>query len=141
MTINKATYYGLCAAMEMARASQGRTTVSEVARRYGIPETALAKVFQQLVRAGLAVGARGVGGGYSLTRPASRVSVLEVISALEPARSLHLTLPVARPGVLHDDLPDGPLRRLFGEADELLRSTFASVSLQTLTRHASRRPS
>ena len=132
MTINKGTYYGLCAAMQMARAPQGRTTVSEVSRVYGLPETALAKVFQQLVRARLATGTRGIGGGYSLAAPASRITVLDVISALEPGRALHLTLPAVSEVTPPDELPDRPLRRLFDEADELLRSTFASVTLATL---------
>ena len=69
----------LYAAAEMALAGDAPTTVSAVAQRYGIPEGALAKAFQQLVRAGLAAGTRGIGGGYRLTRPASKVTVLDVI--------------------------------------------------------------
>ncbi|MFN8062331.1 MAG: Rrf2 family transcriptional regulator [Vicinamibacterales bacterium] len=132
MTINKATYYALCAAMQMARAPDRRTTVGEVAALYGLPDTALAKVFQQLVRAKLARGARGIGGGYTLARSPAAITVLEVISALEPDRALHLTLPPVASGRAPADVPDGPLRRLFDEVDVLLRSTFASVSLETL---------
>ena len=40
----------------------------------GVPPGALAKVFQNLVRAGIAVGVRGVGGGYVLAKPASAIS-------------------------------------------------------------------
>jgi Rrf2 family protein len=45
-------------------------------------------VFQQLVRAGLATGMRGVGGGYSLSRPASRITVLDVIHVFERRRDV-----------------------------------------------------
>ncbi len=70
----------------MSLAGDEPVTVAGVADRYGMPRTALAKVFQQLVRAGLALGTRGVGGGYRLARPAPQVSVLDVISAFERPR-------------------------------------------------------
>lgn len=132
MNITKFSRYALYAAAEMARAGEAATTVSAVAGRYGIPESALAKVFQQLVRAGLAVGTRGIGGGYRLSRPASKITVLEIMHVFERRRD---------PGacVLHD----GPGERcpisapcdvhwLFNEVDELTRSTYESVTLQTL---------
>lgn len=139
MTVSKSTRYALYAAAEMALAGEGLVTVSGVAARYGIPEGALAKVFQQLVRAGLAVGTRGIGGGYRLARPASRMTVLDVLSVFERPRT---------PGacLLHDQ-PDQPcpqssvcnLHWLFEEVDELVRCTYESVTLETLVRRATRR--
>ncbi len=84
MTLSKSARYALYAALEMARAGEGLVTAAAVAARYGVPATAAAKVFQQLVRAGLAEGVRGVGGGYRLARPRSRVTVLDVLSVFEP---------------------------------------------------------
>lgn len=132
MNLNKSTRYALYAAMEMAAAAPGRAvTVSEVAARYRIPEGALAKVFQQLVRAGVALGTRGAGGGYRIARPPSEVTVLDVVRVFEPPRP---------PG--HCLIGDGRgdcdlasacrLRRLFDEVEGLARNTFASVSLETL---------
>src|SRR5512146_956585 len=126
MTITKSTRYALYAAAEMATAGEGLVTVSGVAKRYAIPEGALAKVFQQLVRAGLATGTRGVGGGYRLARPASRITVLDVMHVFERRRE---------PGgcLLHDTPSACPkasacdLHWLFNEVDELVRSTYESV--------------
>ena len=59
MKYTKSTRYALYAAMQMA-ISPNPVTVTEVKERYGIPRGALAKVFQDLVRAGIAVGVRGV---------------------------------------------------------------------------------
>jgi Rrf2 family protein len=84
MQLNKSTRYALYAAMEMALANDEAVTVAHVANRYGISEAALAKAFQQLVRARLSRGTRGVGGGYRLARPASAITVLDVIDAFEP---------------------------------------------------------
>jgi Rrf2 family transcriptional regulator, iron-sulfur cluster assembly transcription factor len=130
MTLNKATHYALYAALEMARAGEHLVTVAEVASRYGIPESALAKVFQQLVRSGVAVGVRGTRGGYRLSRPTSRVTLLDVISVFEPPPSLALGDPSPRTS----ESAAAPLRRVFDELDELVRCTFASITLGTLVR-------
>jgi Rrf2 family protein len=134
LTVSKSARYALHASLEMALAGEELVTVAGVAARYGLPPTALAKVFQQLVRAGLAFGTRGIGGGYRLTRPASAISVLDVIAAFEPPHSPGRCLLDEGGGEGCPRLEGCGLRRLFDEADELLRCTFASVSLATLAR-------
>jgi Rrf2 family protein len=135
MKIGKSARYALYAAMDLARVGEsGRVTAAEVAARYAIPPAVLAKVLQGLVRAGLAVGSRGSKGGYRLARKSSQMTVLEVLEAFEPRRE---------PGACLLD-PDRPgscgqgatcrLRWLFDEVDELARSTFASITLETLVR-------
>ncbi|MCK6479068.1 MAG: Rrf2 family transcriptional regulator [Planctomycetes bacterium] len=119
----------LRAAMEMALAGPDPVTVAEVARRHAIPPTALAKVFQRLVRAGIAVGHRGVGGGYRLSRDPSAITVLEVIEVFEP---IHPREPGG--GAAGEGLVERRLRALLGEVDETVRCTFASVTLATLVR-------
>ena len=133
MNFRKGTRYALYAAMEMARSADGgQVTASQVAARYSIPSTVMAKIFQQLVRAGLATGTRGVRGGYTLTRPASAVTVLDVIEVFEPQRSPEHCLIADRdePECSNPDLCR--LRRLFDEVDEMARCTYASVTLDTL---------
>lgn len=134
MTLSKFSRYALYAALEMARAGDQPVTVGQVAGPHHIPPTALAKVFQQLVRAGLAVGTRGIGGGYRLTRPRSEITVLDVVSVFEPLRPHgHDFLDArARGG------PPAPhtatLRHLFDEVDDVTRATLASVTLDTLVK-------
>ncbi len=133
MNVRKGTRYALYAAMEMARsAADAPVTAARVAERYGIPSTVLAKTFQQLVRAGLASGMRGVRGGYVLTRPAAQVTVLDVIEAFEPARPRQSCLIAGRDAPECAETDTCRLRRLLDEVDETTRSTFASVSLDTL---------
>jgi len=123
MTVGKSTRYALHAVMTLARAGPGgQVTSSEIAERYGIPTAVMAKVFQQLVRRGFAVGTRGARGGYRLAREASSITLLEVLDAFEPAQA---------PGSLGHDA-DSRLRRVFDEVDELVRCTFASIALDTL---------
>jgi Rrf2 family protein len=134
MTLSKFSRYALYATLEMARAGDRPVTVGQVAIPHQIPLTALAKVFQQLVRAGLAVGSRGIGGGYRLARPRSEITVLDVVTVFEALRP---------PGhdLLHAKTDGGPglphtvrLRRLFDEVDEGTRATLASVTLDTLVK-------
>ena len=107
--------------MEMARGAPDRhVTATAVADRYDVPSTVLAKVFQQLVRAGIAVGVRGSGGGYRLARRAREITVFDIIDAMEPVRASG------------SEIADPRLERLLDEVDELARTTFASVSLETL---------
>lgn len=138
MTITKSTRYALYAAAEMAMAGEALVTVAGVARRYGIPEGALAKVFQQLVRSGLASGTRGIGGGYRLSKPANKITVLDVMHVFERQRAVGACLLHDGPG---DQCPQASACRLhwlFNEVDELVRSTYESVTLATLVKRATR---
>ncbi len=134
MTLNKSTRYALYAALEMALAGDEPVTVASVAAQHRIPATALAKVFQQLVRSGMAIGTRGIGGGYRLAKPRSTITVLDVISAFEPPRPDGQCL-LAERGETRCLKPIAcGLRLLFDEVDQSVRSTFASVTLDTLAR-------
>ncbi|MFO1052501.1 MAG: Rrf2 family transcriptional regulator [Planctomycetota bacterium] len=126
MQLRKSSLYALRAALEMASV-KGPVTVADVARRHGFPVTALAKVMQELVRAGIALGSRGVGGGYVLARDAAAISTLQVIEVFDPDRC-------------GDDArsPADGLDQLLDEIDEVTRCTFASVSLETLARRTRR---
>jgi len=129
LTLQKATRYALCAAFELAKAGDGPPVrAADVAARYGLPRPALAKAFQQMMRAGLAIGTRGMRGGYRLARRPNDLTLLEILEAFEPGRvsSEH-------------PCPDGPegvvaLDRVFKELDQSVRSTLASITLATLLR-------
>jgi Rrf2 family protein len=121
VNLTKSSRYALLAALEMAAAPDHPVTAADVARRHGIPDAVVAKVLQRLVRAGLAVGTRGSNGGYRLARPASGITVLDVLRVFEEE--------LAQGGQAK---PDTPLDRLMAEVAEGARYTFASVSLETL---------
>jgi len=127
MRLSRSTHYALAATLEMAARDDEPVSVSRVAERNGIPETALAKVVQQLVRAGIAEGTRGVGGGYRLTRKPREISVLDVIRVFEPAES-------RTPRELREGFAFARLGPLFAEVDEMVQSTFESITLETLAR-------
>ena len=131
MQLNKSTRYALYAAMEMTSAKGAPVTVAQVANRYEISEAALAKAFQQLVRAGLSRGIRGAGGGYRLAKTPSEITVLDVIDAFEPTPAADHCL-LDDSGLPCRDASVCRLKRLFDEVDVLTRATFASTTLETL---------
>ena len=135
MNLNKSSRYALHSMVELARSAGQPITVGWIASRFEIPETALAKVLQQLVRAGLVRGVRGMGGGYQLARAPSTVSVQDVIDVFEPPGPADTCQLKDIPGTACPDVqPECRLRSLFDEVDETLRATFGSVTLDTLSR-------
>jgi Rrf2 family iron-sulfur cluster assembly transcriptional regulator len=137
LTLSKFARYALYAVLEMAVAGEEPVTVGRVAEPYGIPSAALAKVFQQLVRAGLATGTRGVGGGYRLARPPDSITVLDVVSLFEPPRQQGHCLLNDDAGRVECAQPHAcSLHQLFEEIDGQVRYTMASVTFETLARRS-----
>ena len=85
MKLSFASVYALRALAHLAgEEQQGREVASHViARVRNIPDRFLLKVLRPLVQAGLVLSVKGPNGGYRLARPASRISVLEVVEAQE----------------------------------------------------------
>lgn len=67
------------------RASGRPVRLADLAAGRGIPEQYLEQLFANLRRAGLVVGRRGVGGGFAFARRPDRVTVLDVVAALDGA--------------------------------------------------------
>jgi len=123
VTFGVSIRHALYAVIELARADEDNpVSVASIAQRHSIPETALAKVFQRLVRSGLVVGLRGPHGGYVLSRPANEISVLDVVRGFEPVADDART-PLA-------DLD--ALEEFFGVFDEQVRKVCESVTIDRL---------
>jgi Rrf2 family protein len=122
----------------MARThDDGHVTVSVVARRHMIPENALAKVFQRLVRSGLAVGTRGLHGGYRLARRPSEITVLDVLKAFEStdAKAAHAT---RRVSAGNSPPAFDRLNMFVDRVDQHTRLMFDSVTLDVLVAERAR---
>ena len=63
---------------------------ADIAEVTHVPPGYLYKVLQTLDRAGLVRGQRGMHGGFVLARPAEDISVLDVISAVDPLPRVRL---------------------------------------------------
>ena len=93
MQITRSGEYGLRGLLFLAQQpSEKMVLVSEISRNQNIPEMFLAKIFQRLSKAGLLRSSRGSRGGFSLGKPASRITMREVIEAIEGPIALNRCL-------------------------------------------------
>jgi Rrf2 family protein len=84
LKLTKKADYGLMAMKHLAEhADKGSCSTKDVADAYGIPQEALAKILQRLVKAGLLRSHHGINGGYNLARDARKISAFEVIRAID----------------------------------------------------------
>lgn len=57
--------------------------VREIADKWDLPESFLAKIFQRLSKSGILASYRGSGGGFSLARRPEEVNLKEVLEAVQ----------------------------------------------------------
>jgi Rrf2 family protein len=100
--------YAVRAAAELAASPEGRPLKrDQIAAAQGIPSAFLETILLELKHAGIVMSQRGAAGGYSLARPASDISVADVIRAV-----------------------DGPLANVRGVRPETVEYTGAATSLR-----------
>jgi Rrf2 family protein len=90
MQISRRADYGVRVILDLAMSSpSSRASTQDIAARQNIPSPFLAKIVSRLSLAGLVHTYRGAGGGVALARPASQISLLQVIEALEGPLALN----------------------------------------------------
>jgi Rrf2 family transcriptional regulator, iron-sulfur cluster assembly transcription factor len=83
MKITALEEYGLRCALQLAGAGAADSaTIPEIAEKEGLSTAYVGKLLNLLRQAGLVNSARGRTGGYTLSRPAAEIPILEVLSAL-----------------------------------------------------------
>ncbi|MCP4567904.1 MAG: Rrf2 family transcriptional regulator [FCB group bacterium] len=84
MQFTKAEEYGIFGVLYLADQPVGKVTpLSEISELQEVPEKFLAKIFQSLTRSGLIRSHRGVKGGFSLGRPANRISIRQIVESIQ----------------------------------------------------------
>jgi len=131
MQITRACEYGVLGLLALARRRPGEVVMLEViSREEAIPVSFLGKIFQGLAKAGLVRSARGSGGGFCLTRPASEITVLQVMEGLEGPIALQRCLE-SEPECEH--IGGCALCGLLAEAQDRVREVFAKTTLSQLS--------
>jgi Rrf2 family protein len=82
--LSQTSQYALRTVLHLARLPRGeRAAAVNLARTIGIPGNYLSKTMHQLARAGVVVSTRGRGGGFVLARPASRITLAEIVAPFQ----------------------------------------------------------
>src|SRR5205809_1102823 len=84
MKLTRASSYALHAVAYMAAQKNNKPVASHhIAKARGIPERFLLKVLKPLVSARVLHSVKGPNGGYRLARPATDISMLEIVEAVD----------------------------------------------------------
>jgi Rrf2 family protein len=82
--LSRTSEYALRAVLCLARFPlDQRVPATEVAERLEVPSNYLSKILHTLARTGLLVSERGPTGGFRLSRPASEISLVDVIEPFD----------------------------------------------------------
>jgi Rrf2 family protein len=87
--LTRKTDYALIAMTSMAK-DHGLVSARGLAIRLNLPLPVLRNVLKQLSQGGLINSSRGQHGGYQLARPADRITLVDLIEAIEGP--LHLVM-------------------------------------------------
>src|SRR5947209_16676785 len=113
--ISQTAEYALRAVVYLASQGGASRTVQQVAGVTRVPAGYLSKVMQSLHRAGLVHSQRGIGGGFTLAVRPDRLTVYDVVEAVDPIRRIK-SCPLGLKG--HLNLC--PLHRRLDEAGALV---------------------
>ena len=84
MELTRKGEYAIRGIVYLAKQPAGKVVlVSDIAEATDVPQTFLAKIFQSFAKIGLVNSFRGTGGGFLLGRPASQITLLQVVEAVE----------------------------------------------------------
>jgi Rrf2 family nitric oxide-sensitive transcriptional repressor len=125
--ISQTMEYALRAMTHLASLGDAVGTSEKLAEATQTPHDYLSKVMRDLVRSGLVTSTRGRQGGFALARPASKISVLDIVNAVEPLRRI-TSCPLGNPS--HTQLC--PLHRCLDDAMAQIEHAFASNTLSDL---------
>lgn len=89
MIYSPTSQYSLRALIHLAlKEGKGPVLVRDIAEIEAIPKQFLSKILHGLRNKGLVISTKGPGGGYQLARPATKITVREVIETIEGDQDL-----------------------------------------------------
>ncbi|MCC6418464.1 MAG: Rrf2 family transcriptional regulator [Gemmataceae bacterium] len=129
--IPKTAEYALRAVVVLARDLQRAYSAEQIVEATRVPRRYAHKVLQALVRAELVRSQSGPGGGYALVCPPEELSILDVVSAIEPIPRIRQC-----PLGLKSHTSLCPLHRELDEACAATERAFARVTIAQLLNRA-----
>ena len=116
--------------------AEGALPAARVAEYHGVPSAYLAKHLQALARAGVLETVKGPRGGYRLARPATEITVLDVVEAIDGAEPAFRCTEIRRRGpsavaAREYRTPCG-IHRVFTRADDAWRAELSATTIADL---------
>jgi Rrf2 family protein len=117
--------YALRAMVFLAGTPDEPKTTAQIAAVSKVPPAYLSKVMQQLAAGGLVRAQRGYGGGFTLLKSPSEITILEVVNAVDPLKRIR-TCPL---GLASHGTRLCPLHRRMDDALASVETAFGSTTL------------
>ena len=131
MILSKKSRYGLRALVDLAvNGKKEHMALNYLAERGGISPQYLEQVFASLRRAGIVKSVKGPQGGYLLKRPASEITVAEIVRALDG--SFHVEEEIESPDCTVHGITDSIQRLVINSINEELDEVLEGVTLADL---------
>lgn len=134
MKLPTSTEWLLHCAATLAQLEPGTTaSAAQLAEYYDLPPAFLAKQLQALVRAGVLAATTGPRGGFRLSRPATEITLLQIVEAVDGTSAPYECREIRQQG--SGALPPEECRRTcilaekMAEAHDAWRRSLAEVSL------------
>ena len=109
---------------------------AKLAEYHGVPAAYLAKHLQALSRAGILESVQGPRGGYRLARPASEITLLDVVEAIDGDEPAFRCTEIRRRGPTAMPAREYPkpcgIHAAFDRADEAWRASLAATTIADL---------
>lgn len=130
MQITRQAEYAIKIMLELAK-HEGKEVVSSklIAERQGIPEDFLKKTVHLLALQGLVVTQRGVQGGVRLGKPASEITIADIIAAVEGPLAINICLD---PGYECPNKPTCAVHRVLARGQAALLRELSRETLSDL---------
>ncbi len=130
--IGKLTDYGILIMTYLARQPDQVHAAQEIAQAIGVSLPTANKLLKMLVRASLLESMRGIKGGYRLARPASTISMVDIIGALEGPVGLTDCGTSRQPGSCQRELSCA-VKTNWQRISQAVNDALAGVSLAEMT--------
>jgi len=133
--------WGVHACITLSQAD-GPQPTARLAELHGVPAAYLAKQLQALARHGIIAPAEGRSGGYRLGRAADKITILDVVEAIDPTKVSFVCTEIRQRGPLAAPrakctMPCAIARAMY-DAERSWRDSLAAVSIADLVRSVER---
>ncbi len=132
--MQKSSRLAIYALIELASNPGRQISAAEIGSKYRVSAHHLAKVLLTLGRVGMVQSIRGVGGGYSFTGNARRITLLDIINLFEDTST---ECGLSDPSIATPE--EWALFDVTQEINDISLSTYNSITLATMLKQIERR--
>jgi len=128
MRVSRSTGYAVLAVCYIAKNQGSGVVLSQsISKEYDIPLEYLLKILQQLVRANVLRSKRGPRGGFSLAKTTTKITMLEIIEAVDGPMNGDLNLAEQARGAKFSKKADAVYEKAVASAKNVFQKTRLST--------------